>query len=927
MNNMKKLLAALLVVSMVLAMTGCKNNEDPSNSSGGNVSGETTAYNVSIQSAGKLPLEGINVEVYEDGNLVNVATTDAEGKVAMNMAASDNYTIKLSNVKKGYEVLESYTFTGSNTAITLNSKLVQDESMSGATFSLGDVMYDFELTDVDGTTWKLSEMLEEKDMVLLNVFYTTCSPCNSEMPYMQEAYSQYEDKVGVVAISPYGGDTEVAVRSFRDTYGLTFPTARVANGWSTLAVDGAYPTSYVIDRYGVVCLVEVGALTSLRPFTSIFEHFTAEDYETKLITSLDEIVTKVEPTVEDTDPEEIATVLGNAEGNLVYSNETENVYTWPFVTFEKDGETVMKASNSGIEDSYAIMYVDVTLKKGQAIAFDYLISSESGCDLFHVIVDDTPIYNMSGVDETPTWKSCYPWVAQKDGTYHMGLTYIKDESDNAGDDTVYLKNFRIIDASEIDTASYIPMDAAVSTDGFNYEYETIVYNEADGYYHVGTVDGPLLLANLQGVTQLYEDNSIYLMALDGTFGDTMATRLTPYASYATNSKMTNYCTVTQELAELLQECVSIAGFEDNDMEWLKVCKYYAAYGTNGAQMEDPIEGLATFSAFEAKLGTNEIPYLEGLPIMPRGKYAKFVPTTSGVYKVTTTCDPATLTGEMHGFIFGDNYDHLIGNTEDTSNIIAESLRDQRWIEDGDNFVMYAYLEAGKSYYINLFFYDPYAVGTVTYNLEWMGATYDHLRQASPGPWTAELLPGDELGATIPGGITPIFNEATGYYHHDLGLDANGNQIYGSIIYADFYGSYTVMANAIVGAGGILELGGFDRSKSEDDKVILTYIEMYDGDREKVEAALKEHWTEDYYQSIQKVIDEVFDGIYHGEGEDYSALIEYYRDNVMIKSGEMEGLVPVDKQLAELLDGLVNDYIFENVLNGWIKFCYYIDSMG
>ena len=44
----------------------------------------------------------------------------------------------------------------------------------------------------------------------------------------------------------------------------------------------------------------------------------------------------------------------------------------------KNGEDVIYASNTGIEDSYAIIYADVTLKKGEALAVDYLASSERG---------------------------------------------------------------------------------------------------------------------------------------------------------------------------------------------------------------------------------------------------------------------------------------------------------------------------------------------------------------------------------------------------------------------------------------------------------------------------------------------------------------------------------------------------------------------
>ncbi len=949
MNNIKKLLSLLLAVAMVLSMAACNPNQDGTTADSGSGTGTSGKYTVTVMTQGKMALEGINVEVYNGSDLMEIKATDASGKVTFDMAQNDNYQVKLSNVPEGYKVQESYSFSNGQCLITLTAELIANDTLAGATFELGDIMYDFSITDVKGNEQKLSNILKEKKVVILNFFFNGCSPCRSEMPYMEQAYQMYKDDVEILAINPYPigasgvDETENGVLNFGEELGLNFPLCKASTSWTSMAIGDAYPTTYVIDRYGTVVFAAAGTEPNLHTWTTVMEYFSADDYQQTLVTSFDQIVARIEPTVEDTDPAEIGNILGTADGNIVYSNEVEDIYSWPFTPAEKLGESCMKATNTGIANAYAILYLEVTLKKGQAIGFDYLISSENGADIFHVIAEETPIYSISGVNTNEKWETCYAWVAPADGTYEIGLTYIKDESDPQydendattyiGEDTVYIKNVRIVDSSEIDTATYIPREAATTEDEFTYEYSEIVFNESDGYYHVGSKNGPLLLANLQTVSQFNTEDSLYNMALDGQFvldGHDYVNDLTPYASYAVNSKMQNYCTVTKELAELLQLCVKMVGFESDenkDKEWLKLCRYYEAFGTDGKQLEDPIEGLATFSAFTAKLGSNEMPFEEGIPLMPRGKYAEFVPTKSGVYKLTTKADASTLSGEMHGYIFGSNHAHLIGNTEDKTNIVAESVRDERWIEDSDNFTMIAYLEAGKSYYINLFFYDVYDVGVIPYTLEYVAGTYNYLRMASPGPWTAELLADGSLGATIPGGIDVVYNEADGYYHEDLGLDANGNQLYGSILYCDFYGSYTVLSNPIIGSGSILELGGFDRSKTEDDKVILKYIEMYDGDRDKVEEALQSHWTESVYEDNKQIIEDVFNGKYHGKGEDKSALIEKYRDTKMIKSGELEGMVPVDKELAELLDGLVHDYIFPNVVNGWIKFCYYYDPLG
>jgi len=206
----------------------------------------------------------------------------------------------------------------------------------------------------------------------------------------------------------------------------------------------------------------------------------------------------MKPNVEMDSSENISALINNGNIPVTYRPETDDSaeYSWPFNAAEKNGENCLKASNQKIDASFAILYADVELKAGEAIAFDYLISSELGIDVFHVIVDNEPIYSISGVQETESWVSCCPWVAEKDGTYEVALCYIKDEGTNMGDDTVYIKNMRVTDESEIDSATYLPRKAATTEDGFEFSYVDLVYSEKDGYYHLESADGPVLYVRI-----------------------------------------------------------------------------------------------------------------------------------------------------------------------------------------------------------------------------------------------------------------------------------------------------------------------------------------------------------------------------------------------------------------------------------------------
>ena len=224
----------------------------------------------------------------------------------------------------------------------------------------------------------------------------------------------------------------------------------------------------------MICLIESGAITSLTPFVSTFEHFTADDYQQKLCPNgVADMVTAVKPTFTMDTSENISALINKGDIEVTYRPETDAedaVYAWPFIAAQKNGVNCLKASNQQIENSYAILYADVTLKAGQAIGFDYFKSSEAGADLLHVIVNDEAIYSISGVNTGDKWESCYPWVALEDGTYELALCYIKDDANNAGDDTVYIKDMRVLDAASINVASYIPRTAATTKDGFEFDY-------------------------------------------------------------------------------------------------------------------------------------------------------------------------------------------------------------------------------------------------------------------------------------------------------------------------------------------------------------------------------------------------------------------------------------------------------------------------
>lgn len=921
----KKFLAALIagavvVVALIVALViGLSGSGSQGGGNKGNGSGKETTYTVSVKTKGGMILPDIDVRVYNDKKLTDLAgATELEddGTAEIELPESDNYYIEIDGAPKGYNVEKYYEFDGKKAKIVLTSSLITDEDISTARLGLGDVMYDFTITTPDGEKIQLSELLKEKKMVMLNFWYTNCSWCVKEFPVMAEAYNDYKDDIEILALDPMNEGAE-AVKAFQTQNNLPFPMAECPTSWSNVFGIQGYPTSVFIDQYGVICCVESGAITSLRPFISAFEHFTAKDYEQKLcVNGIGDLVTQIKPTYEMPKSEEIEAAINGTAG-ITYRPEEGDAaeYTWPFILGEKDGAKCIYASNKGIEDSYAIIYADIELKKGQAIAFDYIVSCEKANDALVVIVNDEDIYQISGVDTNPTWKTCYPWVAVEDGTYELALCYLKDESTNEGDDTAFIKNVRVVDASAIDKNAdvHIPRYAAVEKEDGSYSYANIVYNPADGYYHVGSANGPLLLADLLNYTQFNEENHVYGMIYeDGKFevnGVDRFEEFEQYANYASNSRLTGTCPVTKDLAELLQEFAKQYGFEDDDNEWLKICKYYDAYGS-GRHLEDPIKGLAAFCAYKAHLGSGNSFYYDRA-ILPRGMMAEFIPSKSGVYRITSQNDSQQ---GVDAWIF----------SADRKELLVYEPDERMFTEEGEVSMVF-YMEAGTPYYIDIAFWDVYEVGTINYTIEYVAPTYNLFRLASPGYFTYDTnATGDAMYYVIAGGIDVVLGE-DGIYYEDLG---NGKK--GSKLYCDFTGITGIFSNPIMtnqGVKGMIDMGGFDFSKTENDMYVLSIIEAQ-GSVEAADKYLKELWGEDYDGYAEEYqLKDVYAGKYHGTGKDYTEQIRAFCSQVEGGNSEKTGCVVVTKELAEILQMVMEKYTFENVDHAWTKLCYYYDYLG
>lgn len=153
--------------------------------------------------------------------------------------------------------------------------------------SLGDQMVDLSIT-VEGEALSLSQLLQEKKLVVLNFWYIDCIWCQREFPAMEVSYQRHREDVEILALNPFDAPEDIA--SFQKEGSLSFPMASCPRDLALAFGISGYPTSVVIDRNGTICLIHPGAITDAAIFDTLFEAFTADDYTTKTYQSINDLL-------------------------------------------------------------------------------------------------------------------------------------------------------------------------------------------------------------------------------------------------------------------------------------------------------------------------------------------------------------------------------------------------------------------------------------------------------------------------------------------------------------------------------------------------------------------------------------------------------------------------------------------------------------
>ena len=174
--------------------------------------------------------------------------------------------------------------------------LVQDQMKKVNNINLsvakGQEAPDFALPLTDGSEAKLSELLKDKEVVVLNIFASWCGPCEKEFPDMEKTYQKYKDKMEIVAVS---GDLVLDemedMVKYKEEHNLSFLIGMKNESIDSLKVGG-FPTTYIIDRNGRIVFSQSGAFLHEGDFEKVVTSLMGDDYEGKQVALYNFYVTK-----------------------------------------------------------------------------------------------------------------------------------------------------------------------------------------------------------------------------------------------------------------------------------------------------------------------------------------------------------------------------------------------------------------------------------------------------------------------------------------------------------------------------------------------------------------------------------------------------------------------------------------------------------
>ena len=127
---------------------------------------------------------------------------------------------------------------------------------------MGRTAPDFQLQDLNGEMVSLSGLRGKP--VFINFWATWCPDCREEMPLIQQVYEEWVNKSpSLVVLAINVGESKLMAQNYMRENNLSFPalldiTQSVAQEYRTSSFPTIFPTSYFIDKNGMILSKAIG---------------------------------------------------------------------------------------------------------------------------------------------------------------------------------------------------------------------------------------------------------------------------------------------------------------------------------------------------------------------------------------------------------------------------------------------------------------------------------------------------------------------------------------------------------------------------------------------------------------------------------------------------------------------------------------------
>ena len=234
---------------------------------------EPVIYTITVRTDREVLVPGVTVTLYVGDTAVGSGTTDSQGVAKITLASAvGSYNLVLADVPAVYEAKEIYTFSSKKVTINLKTVPVLDpNNHSLAMYKVGSTMANFVLTDTEGNIYDLSQLQQEKKLIILDFWYVACTWCRAEFPIFEEVLQEYGDDVVFLAVNPY--DNIDRITEAREEDGVSFPMAQDNINLHKGFNISAYPTTVFINAAGKIVSIHSGTFADKDDFAREIESF------------------------------------------------------------------------------------------------------------------------------------------------------------------------------------------------------------------------------------------------------------------------------------------------------------------------------------------------------------------------------------------------------------------------------------------------------------------------------------------------------------------------------------------------------------------------------------------------------------------------------------------------------------------------------